>query len=265
MANATPLKLASGEITQFGATDTVPNGNVNWAAPGNIGTTTPGTGKFTQLLVPTTDNLSSLLSGTVRGLRWYVSTASAFVEGVDQTGSGSYQPIAIGGSTVTFHLSATSYVVLTTTSMDVRTLLDLSNASAGQIKFPASQNASSNANTLDDYEEGTWTPTDGSGASLSFTAAGTYTKTGRKVTVTGSVIYPATASTANNVIAGLPFICNATYYAVGAVYANIATHPVALVVVNTAALILANGSGGAQYTNTQLQSSSFTFTVTYEV
>ena len=29
----------------------------------------------------------------------------------------------------------------------------------GQIKFPASQNASSDANTLDDYEEGTWTPT----------------------------------------------------------------------------------------------------------
>lgn len=28
----------------------------------------------------------------------------------------------------------------------------------GQIKFPATQNASSDANTLDDYEEGTWTP-----------------------------------------------------------------------------------------------------------
>jgi hypothetical protein len=27
----------------------------------------------------------------------------------------------------------------------------------GQLKFPASQNASSDANTLDDYEEGTWT------------------------------------------------------------------------------------------------------------
>lgn len=38
-------------------------------------------------------------------------------------------------------------------------LLDLSAAAAGQIKFPASQNASANPNTLDDYEEGTWTPT----------------------------------------------------------------------------------------------------------
>lgn len=35
-------------------------------------------------------------------------------------------------------------------------LLDLSGAAAGQIKFPATQNASADANTLDDYEEGTF-------------------------------------------------------------------------------------------------------------
>jgi hypothetical protein len=33
------------------------------------------------------------------------------------------------------------------------------NATGTGITFPATQNASSNANTLDDYEEGTWTPT----------------------------------------------------------------------------------------------------------
>jgi hypothetical protein len=37
-------------------------------------------------------------------------------------------------------------------------LVDISAAGAGQIKFPATQNASANANTLDDYEEGTFTP-----------------------------------------------------------------------------------------------------------
>ena len=36
--------------------------------------------------------------------------------------------------------------------------LDLTAATAGQIKFPASQNASADVNTLDDYEEGTWSP-----------------------------------------------------------------------------------------------------------
>ena len=33
------------------------------------------------------------------------------------------------------------------------------NLTGGQIAFPATQSASANANTLDDYEEGTWTPT----------------------------------------------------------------------------------------------------------
>ena len=44
----------------------------------------------------------------------------------------------------------------------------------GQIKFPASQNASSDANTLDDYEEGTWTPQAGSESGV-FTQTGTFT------------------------------------------------------------------------------------------
>src|SRR5262245_1079228 len=32
-------------------------------------------------------------------------------------------------------------------------------AKNGQLPFPALQNSSADANTLDDYEEGTWTPT----------------------------------------------------------------------------------------------------------
>jgi hypothetical protein len=60
----------------------------------------------------------------------------------------------------------------------------------GQLKFPATQNASSDANTLDDYEEGTWTPTitsqTGSITSTTLTAA-TYTKVGRKVTASVSL------------------------------------------------------------------------------
>jgi hypothetical protein len=49
-----------------------------------------------------------------------------------------------------------------------------------------------------DYEEGTFTPTDNSGASLSFTQTGqaTYVKSGKQVTCTMDVTYPVTASTA---------------------------------------------------------------------
>ncbi len=55
------------------------------------------------------------------------------------------------------------------------------------ITFPATQSASSNANTLDDYEEGTWSPTLTPGTSGSFTSYfrqfGYYTKVGNAVTV----------------------------------------------------------------------------------
>jgi hypothetical protein len=79
--------------------------------------------------------------------------------------------------------------------------------SGSGITFPASQAASSNANTLDDYEEGTWTPTDASGAGLSLTVAGTstYTKIGRVVNACCHVAYPSTANTSNASIGGLPF------------------------------------------------------------
>lgn len=54
--------------------------------------------------------------------------------------------------------------------------------------------------------EGTWTPIDSSGATLSFAAAsGRYTKIGRHVFWQAFVTYPATANGSNAVIGGLPF------------------------------------------------------------
>ena len=61
---------------------------------------------------------------------------------------------------------------------------------SGNVAFPASQSASSNANTLDDYEEGTFTlalashTATGSGQSYS-SNTGTYTKIGRLVLCAG--------------------------------------------------------------------------------
>jgi hypothetical protein len=50
------------------------------------------------------------------------------------------------------------------------------------ITFPATQAASSNANTLDDYEEGTWTPTYVNFTITSGTSEARYTKVGRVIT-----------------------------------------------------------------------------------
>lgn len=95
---------------------------------------------------------------------------------------------------------------LTFSSLTVTGLVDISASGAGQIKFPATQNPSANANTLDDYEEGTWTPIDSSGAALTLTSAvGIYQKVGNHCVVTAAFTYPITADISNNLIGGLPF------------------------------------------------------------
>jgi hypothetical protein len=64
------------------------------------------------------------------------------------------------------------------------------------------------ANKLDDYEEGTWTPTDESGASLSLSVTGTakYVKIGNTVFFTvDRIVYPSTSDTDSAALGGLPF------------------------------------------------------------
>jgi hypothetical protein len=79
------------------------------------------------------------------------------------------------------------------------------------ITFPATQVACSDANTLDDYEEGTWTPTQGTGVTVvgTFSSVGSYVKIGKQVSFAGYIT--ATTSVAFNpasgtlVAGGLPF------------------------------------------------------------
>lgn len=81
-------------------------------------------------------------------------------------------------------------------------------ASGAGITFPATQSASSNANTLDDYEEGTWTPTtsvNGFTQSIS-SLTGTYTKIGRVVTLFVKVTLTTVGRPSSySVFTGAPF------------------------------------------------------------
>ena len=97
--------------------------------------------------------------------------------------------------------------------------------SGAGITFPATQSASSNANTLDDYEEGTWTGTlnrNVTSSSLTYTFQGTYTKIGRLVTVDGFFNISAIAAQGSgaNIVQGLPFVPAATYNATGSLFYN---------------------------------------------
>ena len=72
------------------------------------------------------------------------------------------------------------------------------------ITFPATQSASADANTLDDYEEGTWTPSVGGTATYT-KQQGSYIKVGRLVTVSFdmAILLLGTGSTSG--MSGLPF------------------------------------------------------------
>jgi hypothetical protein len=84
-----------------------------------------------------------------------------------------------------------------------------SNSGTG-ITFPATQSASTNVNTLDDYEEGTWTPQAG-GDGGAFTAtyaeqAGKYVKIGNRVWASFDIrVVSRTLSGSGAFLYGLPF------------------------------------------------------------
>ena len=83
-------------------------------------------------------------------------------------------------------------------------------ASGAGISFPATASASSDANTLDDYEEGVWSPTISSLTNLTGTASvsnATYTKIGRMVYLEATIGGLSITSTSSEVafIATVPF------------------------------------------------------------
>jgi hypothetical protein len=95
-------------------------------------------------------------------------------------------------------------------------------ASGVGITFPSAQSASTDANTLDDYEEGTFTPTiEGhttAGTANYTVRLGQYTKTGRVVQFQLYVAWNSGTGTGQLKVTGLPFTGNATYPAVLQVY-----------------------------------------------
>ena len=87
-------------------------------------------------------------------------------------------------------------------------LFDLSASTAGQIKFPATQNASTDVNTLDDYEEyppTSATPVGGSGSFTTVAGLVSYTKTGNRVDYTVTVTITTNGTAATYVEVPLPF------------------------------------------------------------
>jgi hypothetical protein len=138
-------------------------------------------------------NLNSALSGN--------TVASLTITSADING-GTIDGVTIGGASA----GAGTFTAITGTSLDMNGAIEVS----GGIYV----GGTAAANLLDDYEEGTWTPTftpaTGSLGSITYgIQAGNYTKVGRQVTVTGrfQTTGSVTIGTASGAmrISGLPF------------------------------------------------------------
>lgn len=110
----------------------------------------------------------------------------------------------IGQNGLNAPLSLTSPTIATPTFTGQATIPTI-NLTGGQITFPATQSASSDANTLDDYEEGTWTPSL-TGTANYTTQSGKYTKIGNFVWAAFRLKINAIGTSSGEVsVQGLPF------------------------------------------------------------
>jgi hypothetical protein len=123
-----------------------------------------------------------------------------------------------GTAGITFPNSTTQLVAgapLTTPSFTTTIGVGAATASASGagVTFPATQSASSDANTLDDYEKGTFTPTvrfGGNSVGITYSVRqGAYTKIGNLVYISMSIVLTSKGSSTGSIsIGALPFTCN---------------------------------------------------------
>jgi hypothetical protein len=161
------------------------------------------------------NNASNAWSTTTTGAAiLYFTDNNLYIDAKDSTANIIFR---VNGATERMRIDSSGNVLIGVTSANANGgVLQLKSG----ITFPATQVAATDANTLDDYEEGTWTPTiEFGGASVGLTYAsqlGRYTKIGNQVTVWFDVRLSAKGSSTGNVtIPGLPFVINSNSRATG--------------------------------------------------
>ena len=136
-----------------------------------------------------------------------INASNSGFGGIVSTGDSSGQLQLQAAGTTIAALTSTGMAVTGTLSASGQATIPTINLTGGQITFPATQSASADANTLDDYEEGTWTPSWGvtGGSWTASSSAATYTKIGRQVTCNMSWTTSAISGSKVNTLNGLPF------------------------------------------------------------
>ena len=197
----------SGTVTNLTGTASI---NIN----GTVGATTPSTGAFTTLNATkgSAGLVAYFLSGNAaqspfisfgrssEDLR--IQIAAATNDLFTGTIAGDYATNSNGS--IWFGTGGNPITKISSTGFAVTGLLDISAATSGQIKFPATQNASSDANTLDDYEEGSWTPNVGGTATYNI-QEGRYVKVGQLVYLQCKIEINVLGTGSTTTLSGLPF------------------------------------------------------------
>lgn len=212
----TKISALTAATTPLAGTEVVPivQGGVTKNVPVNAlaNNSTPGPGNFTTLSSNSTLNVAG---GTITGVAAdyllqlktdhggnptvLYAFDSGFVNGIAGSPDTTY-PFSImkdSGNGRSLHIAGVLKV-----DSDVR----MGGAGSG-VAFTANTPAAGmTSQLLNWYEEGTWTPTDQSGAGLTFASVdGYYTKIGRQVFAHFYITYPITVDASNNAIGGLPF------------------------------------------------------------
>ncbi|MCY1288429.1 hypothetical protein D9M70_374690 [compost metagenome] len=223
--DGTNFRVASGVENGFtvttGAINEAPAATLASAATVNIGAAASNTVSITGTTTITSFG-SGTTSGAIRRVEFQgaltlthngtslilpgaanIATAAGDAAMFRYLGSGNWRCI-------NYQQAAGTAVALSPTSSPTFAALTLTN---GQIKFPASQVPSADPNTLDDYEEGTWTPvltfqTPGDLSVAYSQQTANYTKIGRVCALDfllQTITFTHTTASGDSRITGLPF------------------------------------------------------------
>ena len=172
---------------------------------GTVGATTPSTGAFTTVTASAGSGVRAVLVSGGSIASFYDS--SAVEQGRIQASTSALFLTTVTTNPININVNSTTVGTFNAYGLGLGTAVPSSGIG---LSFPATQSASTDANTLDDYEEGTFTPTYTFGnvahnGTYSY-QSGVYTKVGRLVTVTGTIgINSAGTATGTARITGLPF------------------------------------------------------------
>jgi len=195
-----------------------------------------------------------------------IAISNTQVSGLGTMSTQNSNSVTITGGTenaVTYTNVTISSGNITATNVSVTGNVVQATAAKG-FNFTANSPASGmTSQLLNWYEEGTWTPTDLSGAGLTFTVDhAKYTRVGRLVTVGIYLTFPTTSNTSAAKIS-LPFA--AANYDVGVANSNSASGAASANTIGSAAAFTIRNSALTTLTNVNLSGAQILTTISYQV